>query len=96
MNMQVIDARLEPHFSVSYFFLQPRSIDPGLFCRKLSESSAKSINFAKKSRKLRAVSLGDKSWEVYKNRNLIQLKGNINHTWQAMYFICGEGGKGKV
>ena len=80
MNMQVIDARLEPHFSVSYFFLQPRSIDPGLFCRKLSESSAKSINFAKKSRKLRAVSLGDKSWEVYKNRNLIQLKGNINHT----------------
>ena len=42
--MVTIDARLEPHFSVtSFFFLQTSRSS-----RKLSEFSTKSINFAKK------------------------------------------------
>ena len=40
--MVTIDARLEPHFSVTFFSNQQSS-------RKLSEFSVKSINFAKKS-----------------------------------------------
>ena len=46
--MVTIDARLEPHFSVtSFFFLQTSRSS-----RKMSEFSAKSITFAKKSCKL--------------------------------------------
>jgi hypothetical protein len=44
--MVTIDARLEPHFSVTSFFLSNQQSS-----RKLSEFSAKSINFAKKSTK---------------------------------------------
>ena len=46
--MVTIDARLEPHFSVTYFFLLQTSRSR----RKLSEYSAKSINFTEKSRTL--------------------------------------------
>ena len=67
--MVTIDARLEPHFSVTSFFLQTSRSS-----RKLSEFSAKSINFAKKKYHTKVqVSLGDKSWNVCRNCSLIQL-----------------------
>ena len=68
--MVTIDARLEPHFSVtSFFFLQTSRSS-----RKLSEFSAKSINFAKKKYHTKVqVCLGDKSWNVCRNCSLIQL-----------------------